>query len=267
MLSVAIITLNEEENLGRTLESVKDLAHEIVILDSFSSDRTCEIARTFGARVEQRKFDGFSSQKNHLLDLCTKDWVLLIDADEELSADLRLEIRAQLKNPEADVYEFPFQSFCFGSAVHYGGWSGFKKIRLFKKGMVRFGTERVHERFIVAQNAHTASLRNPLYHHTYLSVEECLQKMNRYSSSAAIEMFENKKRANLFSLVLSPAIGFFKGYFLKLGFLDGFLGLILAINNAHYHFSKYVKLMIMVQKGEKSGSSGQGDEFKSPPGR
>ena len=148
MLSVAIITFNEELNLERTLESVKLLAQEIVIVDSYSTDKTVEIARAYGARVFQREFDGFSSQKNYLLDQCSGEFILLIDADEEISKNLAEEIESEMKNPGAEIYEAPFISYCFGKPVHYGGWSGFSKIRLFRKGAVRFGEEKVHERFI-----------------------------------------------------------------------------------------------------------------------
>jgi glycosyltransferase involved in cell wall biosynthesis len=262
MLSVAIITFNEEEKLRKTLESIHSLAEEIVVLDSFSTDATREIAKSFGARVECKEFTGFSDQKNHIIDLCKGDWILLIDADEEISGDLAVEVGKELENPRAKVYECRFVSHCFGKKILYGGWSNFYKIRLFKKGSVRFGTEKIHERFLFGQNVEVVRLHGVINHYTYNTIEECLAKMNFYSSASARDLLNKGSSASIIPLICSSMIIFLKRFFIKLGFLDGYYGFILAVFMAHLHFSKYAKLRLL-----KGQSRQQRDEVQLPKDR
>ena len=249
-LSVAIITFNEERKLAGTLRAVQDFADEIIIVDSFSEDGTVSIAQSFGAKVIQKKWEGFSIQKTFLLEHCHGDWVLLIDADEVLDARLIDEINTTVFNgtDPAEVYELVFRSYCFGYPINYGGWSGFHKIRLFKRGWVTFGGELVHERFIVKEGARTKKLLNPIHHYTYSDMEECIDKYNRYSSAGARDLISKGKRPSISKLFLAPAAVFIKRYFLKLGFLDGIMGFILAVYMAGYDFAKYAKLFSLVDK-------------------
>jgi glycosyltransferase involved in cell wall biosynthesis len=244
-LSVALITFNEEQKIGKTLAALGDLADEIIIVDSYSSDRTIEIAQSFGAKVECRAFRGFSDQKNYLLSLCSCDWVLLIDADEELSPALLAKIRHELVNPVAEVYECRFECYCFGRKTRFGGWSNFYKIRLFKRGVLKFGTEKVHEHPLLTKGATQCRLKEPIFHHTYATIEECLDKMNRYSSASAQDLLEKNASTSIFTFLASPISVFLKRFVLKLGFLDGFHGFVLAALVAHLHFSKYIKLRML----------------------
>jgi len=243
-LTVAIITFNEEKKLARTLQAASKIAQEIVIVDSFSTDETVSIAKSFQATVLQREFDGFSSQKNYLLDNCQQDWVLLIDADEVLTPVLCEEIQGIIKSDKAsfDVYEIPFRSYCFGREVRHGGWSHFSKIRLFRNGSVRFGGEKVHERFVLKEGSSKGKTRGDLLHYTYDDMEECMEKFNRYSSSGAQDMYERGKKPSVFKLLSNPLWMFIQRYILKRGFLDGVTGLILALYVASYHYAKYAKL-------------------------
>ncbi|MCJ8347109.1 glycosyltransferase family 2 protein [bacterium] len=247
-LSVAIITKNEEEMLDQTLSAVQEIADEIVIVDSLSSDKTKEIALSYGARFYEKEWAGFSEQKNHLIDLCQGQWILLIDADEVLSKDLREEILQAIQTSEFQIFEFLFHSYCYGKLVKYGGWSGFYKIRLFQKGIARFGTERVHEKFIYDSKLPLARLKEPLQHYTYLSMDETMDKMNSYSTASSLDAFAKGKKSSIVKIILSPLLMFLKAYLLKLGFLDGFRGFILAIVNAIYHFLKYSKLYLLNEK-------------------
>lgn len=251
-LSVAIITYNEERKIAATLQAVQGFADEIVIVDSFSIDRTLSIAENFGAKVLQKEWPGFSAQKNYLLDHCQGEWILLIDADEVLDPALIEEISHQVLNNSnsVEVYELIFKSYCFGHPINYGGWSGFYKIRLFKRGWVRFGGELVHERFILKEGARTGRLRNPLHHYTYSDMEECIDKYNRYSSAGAKDLLSRGKQPSVLKLFLAPMAVFIKRYFLKLGFLDGIMGFILAVYMAGYDFAKYAKLFTLVKQNK-----------------
>ncbi|PCJ21476.1 MAG: beta 1,4 glucosyltransferase [Candidatus Cloacimonadota bacterium] len=247
-ISVAIITKNEEEMLPKTLEAIQDLANEIVIVDSFSTDKTKEIALSYKARFFENKWEGFSNQKNFLIDKCQGDWILLIDADELVSKNLKKEILEAIQSNKYQMFEFLFHSYCYGKLVQYGGWSGFYKIRLFKKGAARFGKERVHEKFIYNENISIGRLKEPLQHYTYLSMDETIEKMNSYSTASSLDAFSKQKKSSILKVIFSPILMFLKAYILKLGFLDGFRGFILAIVNAIYHFLKYSKLYLLNEK-------------------
>lgn len=247
-LSVAIITKNEEEMLGQTLSAIQDLADEIVIVDSLSTDKTKEIALSFGARFFEQKWQGFSAQKNYLIDQCLGEWILLIDADEVLSNDLIVETKRAINQNDHQIYEFLFHSYCYGKLVKYGGWSGFYKIRLFKNGVARFGTERVHEKFVYDKAHSIGRLKAPLKHYTYLSMDETIAKMNSYSTASSLDAFAKGKKSSILKVIFSPLLMFLKAYILKGGFLDGFRGFILAIVNAIYHFLKYSKLYLLNEK-------------------
>jgi glycosyltransferase involved in cell wall biosynthesis len=247
-ISVAIITKNEEEMLVKTLSAVQSLADEIVIVDSLSTDKTKEIALSFGARFFEKEWQGFSAQKNYLIDQCKGDWILLIDADEVLSEDLIKETKQAISSETHEIYEFLFHSYCYGKLVRYGGWSGFYKIRLFKNGVARFGSERVHEKFIYDQSHSVGKLKSPLQHYTYLTMDETINKMNSYSTASSMDAFSKGKRSSIIKIIFSPLLMFLKSYLLKGGILDGFRGFVLAIVNAIYHFLKYSKLYLLNEK-------------------
>lgn len=247
-ISVAIITKNEEEMLGQTLSAIQDLADEIVIVDSLSTDKTKEIALKFGARFFEKEWQGFSAQKNYLIDQCKGEWILLIDADEVLSLDLIEETKKAINSNTYEIYEFLFHSYCYGKLVKHGGWSGFYKIRLFRRGVTRFGSERVHEKFVYDETIQLGRLKSPLQHYTYLSMDETIDKMNSYSTASSLDAFSKGKKSSIAKIIFSPLLMFLKAYVLKGGILDGFRGFVLAIVNAIYHFLKYSKLYLLNEK-------------------
>ena len=240
-LSVAIITLNEEKNLERTLESVKEFADEIVIVDSGSSDRTEEIAKKYNAKFYFQKWLGYGAQRNKAIELSTSEWVLNIDADEEISknlADKIKKIKAGIN--EYDVYKINFMSVCFNKKIKYGGWSNTYRIRLFKKNAGKFNTNNVHEEFIT--NLKIGKINNYIFHHSYSDLEDYFSKFNKYTTLGAIEYYKKNKKANLLSIILNPVYKFLRMYIFRFGFLDGLEGFLLAITSSLYTMVKYYKL-------------------------
>src|SRR5271154_5344803 len=204
-ISVAIVAMDEEANIGRTLASVR-WADEIVLVDSGSKDRTCEIAREHGARVVVEPWRGYVAQKQYAIDLCTKDWVLLLDADEEVSPGLADEIRAAIARPNAaSGYKLPRKNLFLGRWIKHGGFYPDPKLRLFRRGAGQFEERLVHEDLRVEGT--TASLHNHLLHHAYPTIEDYLEHMNRYSSLGA--QMAAAKRARGFSflnIVIRPRL-------------------------------------------------------------
>lgn len=249
MISIGIITYNEELRLGRTLEGIKDLADEIVIVDSFSEDKTLDIAREYGARIFEREWTGYGDQKNYVIDKCQGDWILLIDADEVVTKELQEEIKGVLKESSKDVYEIPFNCVCFGKRIKYGGWSGSSRIRLFKKNSGRYSLEKVHEQFIT--KGKIGKLKERIDHYTYEDYEDYMNKFNRYTREGAQVALEKGKKANVLNIVISPIFKFIRMYIFRLGILDGIEGFVLAISSAMYTSVKYMKLRnLLIDCGE-----------------
>jgi glycosyltransferase involved in cell wall biosynthesis len=245
-LSVAIITFNEEVNIRRTLESVK-WAHEIVIVDSGSTDRTCAIARQYGAKIFVEEWKGFAAQKNSALDKCTGDWILSLDADEEVSPRLAEEINVVLEDAAAspahsyDGYWIPRKNQFLGRWIRRGGFYPDRKLRMFRRGKARTEARLVHEDFQLSGTAD--ELEGDILHHAYPTLSSYIEHMNRYSSLGA-EMLVEKTGRRGFSIVnilLRPWATFVYNYFFRLGFLDGKEGLLLHLYHSIYVSWKYAK--------------------------
>jgi glycosyltransferase involved in cell wall biosynthesis len=243
-LSVAIITKNEEANLPRTLQSVR-WADEIIIIDSGSTDRTAEIARSFGAKFVQKDWHGFGKQKNLAIEHCASDWVLSLDADEVVSEALAKEIKALLNTtPEVEAYFVPRQNLFLGRWIKHGGYYPDPKLRLFRKGAAWFEERAVHE--TMQYSGPTRTLRGSLIHHAYPTLENYIEHMNRYSTLGAEQALAKNKisrswPAFLWNVVLNPAATFLYNYFFRLGFLDGREGLLLNLYHSAYVSWKYAK--------------------------
>lgn len=238
-LSVAIITHNEAENIARTLASVT-WANEVIVVDSGSDDRTVEIARACGARVLIEGWRGFAAQKNFAIAQCTCDWILSLDADEEVSTALANEIRTALAHPEFDGYYVSRCNFFLGRHMQYGGYYPDEKLRLFRRGRAEFAARSVHETIRTA--GRTAQLRGDLLHHAYPTLENYLEHMNRYSSlSAEAIAAAGKPVLLLWHVILTPLATFFYNYVIRLGFLDGRRGLLLHLYHSVYVSWKYAK--------------------------
>jgi len=245
-LSVAIITLNEERNLAECLTSVA-FADEIVVVDGGSRDHTCEIARAAGARViEERDWQGFGVQKNRAIDACSGDWVLSIDADERVPQNLRAEIQTVLRNSAFDIYEIPRSSYYCGRFMRHSGWWPDYVRRLFRRGTARFSPAPVHESLQTDRSV--GRMSTPLEHWTFRTMEDVLDKVNRYSSLSAPVVIERGGRPTLSTAILHGAGAFFRTYFLRRGFLDGSHGFMLAVSNAEGSYYRYVKAMLIQQQ-------------------
>ncbi|WP_263408152.1 glycosyltransferase family 2 protein [Terriglobus tenax] len=243
-LSVAIITLNEEANLRRTLPSLK-FADEVVVVDSGSTDKTVELARSFGAKVYEEPWKGYAGQKNSAIAKCTGDWILSLDADEEVSADLAEQLRILLpSNPPHDAYYLPRRNIIFGRWIKHGGFYPDSKLRLFRRGAASFGARLVHETISFA--GESDELEGALIHYPYPTIEDFVDHMNRYSSLGAEMLVEKgvvsrNYLAFVWNTVLRPLLQFVWNFFFRLGFLDGREGLMLHLYHAAYASWKYAK--------------------------
>jgi glycosyltransferase involved in cell wall biosynthesis len=250
LLSVAIITLNEEANLPRTLASVA-FADEIVIVDSGSTDRTVAIAESFKAKVFSEPWKGFSAQKNSAIAKCSGTWVLSLDADEELSADLQTQLRILLpSNPNVDAYMLRRRNLFLGRWIKRGGYYPDPKLRLFRRHLANFApsarfTERpVHE--TMAFDGRSDTLDYDLIHHAYPSLESYLEHMDRYSTLGARLLVSKGKTSRSLSafywnILVIPTFTFFWNYLFRFGFLDGREGLLLHLYHSAYVSWKYAK--------------------------
>jgi len=249
-LSVIIITRNEAHNIGDCLASVA-FANEWIIVDSGSTDGTVGIAREAGAQViETSEWPGFGPQKNRALAAARGEWVLSLDADERVSADLRDEILAAMTESRHDAYEMPrLSSFC-GRFIRHGGWYPDHIVRLFKRGVGSFSDSLVHERVIVKGLA--GRLRQPLIHYSYRNDEDYLRKLAQYSSLGAQQAFSAGKRAGFRTTLLHALAAFLRCYVIKCGFLDGKAGLMVALCAFETTYHKYFKLMLLTNKGKFS---------------
>ena len=251
-LSVAIITFNEADNLERTLASVR-FADEIVVVDSGSTDRTVEIANSFGAKVFSEEWKGFALQKNSAIDKCTATWVLSLDADEELTEELAAEIRSMLEtdaetSPQVDGYRLRLRHVFLGRWMRYGGYYPDMKLRLFRRvtnsGIAHFTDRPVHESVTVAGKVET--MTKDFLHHGYPNLEIYLEHMNHYSTLGARIVAAKGKvsrslPAFLWNVALVPKLTFVWNYVFRLGFLDGREGLLLHLYHSAYISWKYAK--------------------------
>jgi len=273
-LSVVIITHNEEANIGRTLRSVLPLVAnghgEIVVIDSGSSDRTVEIAREHGAQVFVEDWKGYAGQKNSAIAKAKGDWILSLDADEELEAGLVAEIATiigvepadaassavkgkpwclTLENPrplppsanETHGYWIPRKNFFLGRWIRHGGFWPDRKLRLFRRGTGNIAERAVHE--VITVDGPTRGLQHALLHHAYPTLSSYTGHMNRYSSlGAEMAVAEGRRGFSFLDIVIRPLATFFYNYFIRLGFLDGREGLLLHLYHAVYVSWKYAKV-------------------------
>ncbi|MFC6646976.1 glycosyltransferase family 2 protein [Granulicella cerasi] len=251
LLSVAIITLNEEENLGRTLASVA-WADEIIVVDSGSTDRTVEIARSYGAQVIERCWPGFAAQKNFAIGQCSGTWVLSLDADEELSPELQHQVRMLLPtNPPVDAYYLKRRNLFLGRWIKRGGFYPDRKLRLFRRTAAsfeatpQFEDRPVHE--VIQFEGAIDTLDYDLVHHAYPTLSHYIEHMDRYSNMGA-EIATSRGRElskSYFRFFLGaflvPHLKFLWTYFILLGFLDGREGLLLHLYHATYTSWKFTK--------------------------
>jgi len=241
LLSVAIITRNEEENLSACLKSVS-FAGQIVVVDSGSTDATVKIASDFGCDVLVEPWRGFGPQKQFAINQCTNPWILVLDADERIPGDTAEAIREIISNPSitAAGFSFPRKNFFQDRWIRHAGWWPDRIVRLFRKGRGRMTPAKVHES--VKVDGLVESLDCPIEHYTESRLSHILIKIDQYSTIGAEEAFKEGKTASIWSAILRAKLAFFHNYVLRCGFLDGAPGLTLAFTDAINKFFKYAKL-------------------------
>ena len=239
-LSVFLITKQEGKNLDTCLSSVRNIADEIIIVDSGSTDNTLEIAKKYEAKIFHKDFVSFTEQKNFALQKCSCLWALNLDADEYLTPKLAKEIKETLnKNQIYSGYFLVRNNIFLGRKMKHSGIASEKRLRLVQTKKSKYVGGLVHEELIV--EGKTAVLKNTFMHNTYTSIDQYFEKFNRYSTLAALTMQQEHKKFNIFQLTRAP-FEFIKIYFLRLGFLDGLQGFLWALFNAWYKVVKYTKL-------------------------
>jgi glycosyltransferase involved in cell wall biosynthesis len=240
-ITACVMTFNEERNIRRCLESL-GFCDEIVVLDSFSTDKTMEICREFTPKVFQEEWKGYIRQRNRMRELATHDWVLFLDADEEVSPMLRDQILYQFRIGHGKFvgYEFPRQVFYLGKWIRYGEWNPDIKLRLFLRERGRSGGQEPHDMVIV--DGPVKTLTGKLWHYTYDNLAHHFQVINRFSTISAQEMYRAGRRFRLIDLIFRPPLRFIKGYYIKGGLFDGLRGFIIAIVVAYGVAMKYAKL-------------------------
>jgi glycosyltransferase involved in cell wall biosynthesis len=239
-LSVAIVTKNEERNIGDALKSVKDF-DDIVVVDAFSEDRTVEICRNYTERVYQREWLGFSRQKQRAVDYAKNAWVLILDADERVTPELKAEMIEEIDGGAFSGFYIPRKNYFLGNWIRHSGWWPDYTLRLFRKDAARVELREVHEKVLV--NGDAKYLKSPLLHFTYPTLGDYMKKMETYSTLAAREIVRQKGRPSPFCLVVNPLAVFIKMYFLRQGFRDGIHGFMLAVFYAFQAFLKYAKAL------------------------
>lgn len=238
-ITATIITLNEERNIARAIESLR-CCDEILVMDSGSNDRTMELAGNLGARVVESPWRGYAGQKNRAAECACNDWILSIDADEALSEALEGELWSIKKNgPKYDAYTMPRLAQYLGRWILHSGWYPDRKVRLYNRYKAKWVGDFVHESVHVS--GRIGHLESSLLHFTCDSLSEHLKTMDRYTTLAAEELVFRKTRIHLSNLIFDPAWTFLKTYFVQRGFLDGTEGLTIAYMAALYTFLKYAK--------------------------
>ena len=244
-ISLFIITHNEEKHIAACIASAQDLASEVVVVDSYSKDKTLQIAAEMGALTYQRPFDGFATQKNFALSKVTSPWALSLDADEMLSPALKEQIRNAVQNTSHAGFRLPRMNSFLGKRMKHSGLNKEYHLRLVRTQKATYKGGLVHEYLEV--DGPIADLTAPFYHDSYETIEDYFNKFNKYTTLAAKQMHANGRKFHLIPVLFTIPYEFMKRYILKLGFLDGIRGFIWASFSCFYVFVKYIKLWYLYQ--------------------
>lgn len=247
-----MITYNEEANIQDALESVK-WADEIIVLDSFSTDRTIEICRKYTDKIISHEFVGYGRLRNIAIDHASHDWILSLDADERVSEPLKDEILRELESPSADGYCIPRKSHFLGYWVRHCGWyPDYRSMQLFHKAKGRYTEVLNDDHLELSSGGRRSYLKSPILHYTYHNLDQYLAKMDRYTTLKAQQMIKDGRKFRAHQLVTHPLFTFLKMYILRRGFLDGHVGIMLSVLYTYYTFVKYAKLWELTKVVVKS---------------
>jgi glycosyltransferase involved in cell wall biosynthesis len=239
-----VITKNEEKNIGGCLKSL-EWCDQLIVVDSFSDDNTVEIAKSMNALVFQKEFLGYGSQKQFAIEQSVNDWIIMIDADERVTLELKNEILESLVDPKKDsvtAYQIPMSEFMFGKYVRHGGWYGYYRCSLFRKSATSIQGS-VHEQ--IKTSGAQLKMRNFILHFSHFTVEHFIFKLNKYTTIEAKARYEEGDRSSVLKVTTLPIIVFLYKYLYQRGFLDGLHGYALAAMMSIYHFVREVKIMII----------------------
>ncbi|HBA83628.1 MAG TPA: hypothetical protein DCZ95_05985 [Verrucomicrobia bacterium] len=250
-ISACVICFNEEDKIGRCLQSLR-WCDEIVVMDSFSTDRTVEICREYTDRVYQHEWLGYVGQRNTVRELSRHPWILFLDSDEEVSPALRDEILGEFGRGTGPYlgYEFPRQVYYLGQWICHGEWYPDIKLRLFKKEHGRTEGQEPHDKVVVS--GAVKRLKSPVWHYTYDDLRDHLDTLNRFSTITAQQKFVQETPFRWTDLLFRPFFHFFKGYILRLGFLDGSRGFLIAMLCSFGAYMKYAKLWELAVRQKRS---------------
>lgn len=242
-ISLFLIAKNEEKKIAKCILSARPIVHEVIVVDSNSTDRTAQICRELGALVFNHKFNGFTEQKNFALSKVSNEWALSLDADETLTPQLAQEIKEAVQQEDADGYELVRVNNFWGKRMHFSGVKKEPLVRLVRTQKATFKGGLVHEQLTV--NGKIRRLKNVFVHDSFSDIETYLNKLNHYTTLWAQTAFQKKKHCHILLTVLRLPVDFTKRYIFQLGFLDGFRGFIWAVFSAFYTFVKYAKLWLL----------------------
>jgi glycosyltransferase involved in cell wall biosynthesis len=252
-LSAVIITFNESAKIGRCIDSLADLADEILVVDSCSTDDTVAICEQKGARVIIQPFLGYIEQKNFAMKQAKNEIILSLDADEALSVELLNSIKKlkQEGNFSGAATMNRLTNYC-GYWVRYGGWYPDTKLRLADRKIATWAGVNPHDKLEVKNNIKPFWIKGDILHYSYDSLNDHLEQIKRFSSIGAEALFRKGERSNLFKILINPIARFVRNYILRRGFMDGFFGYVIARNSSHAVFLKYVKLYLLQQQKHKT---------------
>ena len=238
-LSVCIITKNEAKNIQACLNNIA-WADEIIIIDSESTDQTVPICQQYTDKIVITPYKGCGPQKKQAFEMATRDWVLMLDADEHVTPELQLEIKKTLQAPKHNAYKIPFQTFLCGKALRFGDCLCEHQVRLIKRDSNTIVPRIVHSR--IETIGSIGKLKHKILHYSFPNLEKTIRKMNTYSTDGALHLQQKGQTATLWTAISHGLCSFIRGYILRLGFLDGKAGFMFAVSNAEGAYYKYLKL-------------------------
>jgi glycosyltransferase involved in cell wall biosynthesis len=242
-ISVVIICKNEEEEIGRCVQSLQGLTDDIVVLDNGSTDDTKNIVRKTGARLVEEIWEGFGKTKNKAIRMAKYNWIISLDADESIDEELKQALLNLPLNDDNQVFEIKFKNFLGNKYLRFGEWGGDKHIRLFNRGKVGWNEAKVHEGLLLPSGIQIKKLKGFILHYTVRDVAEFADKMLGYALLNAKKYEQQGKKSSWVNIYMAPLFSFLKYYIFKLGFLDGWAGYVCAKMNSYYTFVKYAQLL------------------------